>query len=95
MAATVTALTLSAGLVVTGCTDAHKPGPAGRVVAKNTDRNCHSSGSGKHRHRSCDTDYQLTVRTKNGDRAEFDVSSADYDRCRRGSAYPRCTKAAR
>lgn len=78
-------------LALAAC-DSHESGPPGKIVAKDSDQSCHSSGSGKRRHRSCSTDYELTVRTKDGDRVEFDASRSDYDDCYRGSAYPKCTK---
>lgn len=86
------ALTLTA-LGLTGCGSDHGQGPAGRVVAKDTDRDCHTTwtGSGKKRrsHQSCSTDYELTTRNK-GDDHEFEVPSYVYDNCRHGSAYPGC-----
>lgn len=87
-ALTITALTLS------GCSGGYGQGPAGRVVAKDSDRECHTSttGTGKKRrsHQSCHTEYELTTRDKQGDDHEFEVSSGVYDNCRRGSAYPGC-----
>ena len=68
--------------------------PAAQVVAKDKDRDCHTTwtGSGKKRrsHQTCSTDYELTTRDKQGDDHEFDVSSGVYDNCRRGSTYPKC-----
>jgi hypothetical protein len=90
LAAAIAAL----ALVLTGCSDGHPKGPAGRVVAKDTDRDCHTtwSGSGTKRrsHQSCHTEYELTTRDKHGSDHEFEVSSRVYDNCRRGSAYPGC-----
>lgn len=90
LAAAITAL-----FVLTACGNSgHHQGPAGRVVAKDSDHKCHTSwtGSGKrrHSHQSCHWDYALTTRDKHGNDHEFDVSSGVYDNCRRGSAYPRC-----
>jgi hypothetical protein len=93
LAALGAALTAVALLTACGNTG-HPQGPAGRVVAKDTDRDCHTTwtGSGKKRrsHQSCHTEYELTTRDKQGDDHEFEVSSGIYDNCRRGSAYPRC-----
>ncbi|MFZ3592254.1 hypothetical protein [Streptomyces sp. BH104] len=90
LAATLT----TAALMLTACGSSHPQGPAGRVVAKDADRDCHTAwtGTGKKRrsHQSCDTDYELTTRDKHGQNHEFDVASAVYDNCRRGSAYPGC-----
>lgn len=90
LAAAVTVL----GLGLAGCTDSHPQGPAGQVVAKDTDRDCHTSttGTGKNRrtHQSCHTEYELTTRDKQGQDHEFEVPSYVYDNCRRGSAYPGC-----
>jgi len=94
LTALAAALTAAALLLAAGCSDDHPQGPAGRVVAKDTDRECHTSttGSGKKRrtHQSCHTEYELTTRDKQGDDHEFDVPSYVYDNCRRGSAYPGC-----
>lgn len=91
MAALGTALTAVA--LLTACSASHPQGPAGRVVAKDSDRDCHTSWTGtgrkRHSHQSCHTDYELTTRSKGSDH-EFEVSAAVYDNCRRGSAYPRC-----
>ncbi|GGX99058.1 hypothetical protein [Streptomyces fructofermentans] len=84
------ALLTAAALALAAC-DTHKPGPAGRVVAKDTERECHWTGTGKTRRQSCTTDYELTTRDKDGTDHTFEVSSSDYDNCRRGSAYPKCT----
>lgn len=93
LAALGAALTLAA-LGLTGCGADTQQGPAGKVVAKDTDRECHTSttGSGKNRrtHRSCDTEYELTTRDKHGTDHEFEVPSYVYDNCRHGSAYPGC-----
>lgn len=90
LAAIATAFTATALLLTAGCSDSHEQGPAGTVVAKEKDRDCTTSGTGKRRHTSCDTDYELTTRDKAGDEHEFEVSSAVFDNCRRGSAYPGC-----
>ncbi|MER7971110.1 hypothetical protein ABTX35_19295 [Streptomyces sp. NPDC096080] len=81
--------------LLTGCTGGHPQGPAGRVVAKDTDRDCHTTwtgtGSKRRSHSSCHTEYELTTRDRHGGLHEFEVSGTVYDRCRRGSAYPTCT----
>lgn len=89
IAALGAALTLTA-LGLTGCGSDPEQGPAGRVVAKDTDRDCHWTGTGKNRRESCDTEYELTTRDKDGQEHEFEVPSYVYDDCRRGSAYPGC-----
>jgi protein involved in sex pheromone biosynthesis len=86
LAAVLTAV----ALVLTAC-GSHPQGPAGRVVAKDKDHECHTTGTGKKRHQSCHWEYELTTRDKHGDTHEFEVSSSDYGDCRRGSAYPSCT----
>ena len=88
------ALTASA-LLLTACgSGGHEQGPAGRVVAKDSDRDCHTTwtGSGKKRrsHQSCHTEYELTTRDKQGQDHEFEVNASVYDNCRRGSSYPGC-----
>lgn len=92
MAALGTALTTLA--LMTACSTSHPQGPAGQVVAKDSDRDCHTSwtGTGRKRHsrQSCHTDYELTTRDKHGSNHEFEVNAGVYDSCRRGSAYPRC-----
>ncbi|WP_030182869.1 DUF2500 family protein [Streptomyces sp. NRRL S-813] len=86
------AVTAVAALALTGCSDQHKPGPAGKVIAKDTDRECKSKGTGKKKKRSCHTEYELTVRTSKGDEVEVDVSGSDYNSCSEGASYPRCAK---
>lgn len=88
--AVTAAATFALGL--SGCSEQHDAGPAGEVIAKHTDQECKRTGTGKKKRRSCHTEYDLTVRTPKGDEVEFDVSSSDYDKCFRGSSYPRCTK---
>lgn len=92
--AALAAAAAALGLLLAGCTDNHPQGPSGQVVAKDTDRDCHTTttGTGKKRrsHQSCDTEYELTTRDKQGQEHEFEVSSSVYDNCRRGSAYPGC-----
>lgn len=83
------ALTIAA-LGLTGCGSDPEQGPAGRVVAKDKDRDCHSTGTGRKRHRTCDTEYELTTRDKDGDQHEFEVGKSDYDACYRGSHWPTC-----
>lgn len=74
------------------CSSDLPEGPAGRVVGKDSDRTCTMTGTGKTRHQTCSTDYELTTRDKKGESHEFEVSSDDYDDCYRGSKYPKCTK---
>lgn len=89
LAAVCAALTTLA--LVTACGNTgHDQGPAGQVVAKDTDRDCHTTGTGRKRHRTCHTEYELTTRDKQGTDHEFEVPSYVYDNCRRGSAYPGC-----
>ncbi|MEU0603921.1 hypothetical protein ABZ484_37720 [Streptomyces sp. NPDC006393] len=85
------AVTAVAALALTGCSDQHKPA-TGKVIAKDTDRECKSKGTGKKKRRSCHTEYELTVRTSKGDEVEVDVSSSDYNACSEGASYPRCAK---
>lgn len=79
-----------AALLLTACGSSTEEGPAGKVVAKDSDYECHSTGTGKRRHQSCHTEYELTTRDKDGDDHEFEVTQSVYDNCRRGSAYPGC-----
>ncbi|MER6531187.1 hypothetical protein [Streptomyces sp. NPDC001508] len=80
-------------LLLTACSDGHPQGPAGQVVAKDRDYDCHTATPrhGTKKTRSCGWEYELTTRDRHGQAHEFDVSSTVYDRCRRGSAYPACT----
>lgn len=95
LAALAAALTVTA-LAVTGCQGSHPQGPAGTVVSKDEDRECHTSWTGtgtkRRSHESCHTEYELTTRDKAGRQHEFEVDSSDYDDCRRGSSYPKCTE---
>ncbi|WP_055529015.1 hypothetical protein [Streptomyces graminilatus] len=84
------ALTATA-LLMTACSSGLEQGPPGRVVAKDRDYECHTTGTGKKRHRSCHFEYELTTRDKDGQEHEFEVSSSVYDDCHRGSSYPACT----
>lgn len=74
--------------LLTGCGDDPEPGPAGRVVAKDTDTyTIHHPKVGKSpAWTQVITDYYLTTSER------FEVSSDDYDDCYRGSIYPRCTE---
>ncbi|MGW0566123.1 hypothetical protein [Streptomyces tauricus] len=83
------AVLTAAALGLTAC-DSHEQGPAGRVVAKDEDRKCRTTGTGTKRHESCTTEYELTTRDKDGQDHEFEVSASVYDDCYRGSAYPKC-----
>ena len=89
LAAALTAVVLL--LTAAACDDGYEQGPAGRVVAKDSDRECRTTGTGKKTHRSCHWEYELTTRDSDGQDHEFDVSASVYDDCRRGSAYPSCT----
>ncbi|MFE7954431.1 hypothetical protein [Streptomyces sp. NPDC057413] len=85
----------TAALLLAACSGGgHPQGPAGTVVAKDSDRECHTtwtgSGTKRRSHQSCHWEYELTTRDKQGDDHEFEVTSTVYDNCRRGSAYPRC-----
>ena len=71
---------LSAVLLV-GC-ESYPEGPAGKVVEKEKKL---LNGAG-------DADYFLTVRDEQGSPQTFQVSPDDFDRCYRGSSYPKCTK---
>lgn len=82
---------LTATALVTACNTGHEQGPAGQVIAKDTDRDCVTTGTGTRRSQSCTTEYELTTRDKQGVVHEFEVPEVVYDNCRRGSAYPGCT----
>ncbi|MDH6449624.1 MULTISPECIES: hypothetical protein [Streptomyces] len=75
------AVSAVAALLLAACGELPQ-GPAGRVIDKDTDYQPATKTS----------DYFLTVRTPEGEEDEFEVSSDDYDRCYRGSAYPGCIK---
>ncbi|MET8818505.1 hypothetical protein [Streptomyces rochei] len=85
------ALSAVALLLTASCTSEPEQGPAGRVVAKDKDHECRTTGTGKKKRRDCHWEYELTTRDKQGQDHEFEVSADVYDDCRRGSAYPSCT----
>lgn len=67
-------------LVLTGCGPDDERGDAGKVVDRDSDY-----------YSSTKTwDYDLTIRRPDGTEYELDVSRRGYDRCYRGSAYPKC-----
>ncbi|MFF9279560.1 hypothetical protein [Streptomyces griseosporeus] len=84
----------AAALALTACDDGHEQGPAGRVVAKASEQECHTvtTGTGKkaRSHRECHWEYELTTRDSAGEDHTFEVPSYVFDDCRRGSAYPSC-----
>lgn len=86
------AVLTAVALTLTACNSGYEQGPPGRVVAKDKEYDCHSTGTGKNRRQSCDWEYELTTRNAAGQDHEFEVSSSDYGDCRYGSAYPKCTK---
>jgi hypothetical protein len=88
LAALLTVAALTAPLA--GCGSDSK-NVSGTVVSKDTDHECKTKKHGSKRTRSCHTEYELTVRTKGGDKEEVDVSSSAYDNCVEGSNYPKCT----
>lgn len=92
-AAAVSAAAVGA-VTLTGCLGDPKPGPPGKVVAKDTDTSyIHHPGTGKHPGwTQTITSYYLTTKGKDGSVVRFEVTSGNYDHCYRGSAYPRCTK---
>ncbi|MCM8548947.1 hypothetical protein [Streptomyces sp. STCH 565 A] len=96
LAALGAALTATALLTTASCSAGHPPGPAGRVVAKDRDRECRTvtTGTGKNRtsRPDCHWEYELTTRNRAGEDTEFEVSADVYDDCRRGSSYPSCTR---
>jgi len=75
---------------LTGCSSKPK-NVTGTVVSKDTDHECKTKRKGTKKTRSCHTEYELTVRTKGGDKEEVDVSSSAYANCVEGSSYPKCT----
>lgn len=87
LGAGVTAVVL---LLTASCAGGHEPGRAGRVVGKDRDYECKTTGAGKKARQSCHWEYELTVRTKSGEHHEIEVPSYVYTDCRRGSAYPAC-----
>ncbi|MFE9764635.1 hypothetical protein ACFYPC_08910 [Streptomyces sp. NPDC005808] len=80
--ATVVAATATAVLALTACGPTLPAGPAGRVIDKDRD------------YRASTKTYwnYLTVRTAGGSEQEFRVSKSNYDSCKRGSSYPKCTE---
>lgn len=81
-------IAILAVLALAGC--AYKPGPAGKVVDRDSYQSCHSTGTSKHRYRSCSTRYELTTQTADGKQHKFAAPWSAYDRCYRGSTYPAC-----
>lgn len=94
LAALGAALAATGLLLTAACSSTQEQGPAGRVVAKERDRECRTvtTGTGKNKksRRDCDWEYELTTRDKQGEEHEFEVPADVYDDCRRGSAYPSC-----
>lgn len=79
---------LATGLVLSGCGTGKDP--QGTVVDKEVERECKSkkTSSGKKR-RKCDTEYELTIRTKKGTE-EVDVDDDEYDLCPVDATFPAC-----
>ncbi|MGA4896710.1 hypothetical protein ACPCAJ_01925 [Streptomyces griseoincarnatus] len=88
-----TGLTAVALLLTVSCTDTTS-GPAGRVVGKEREFECHAertgTGTKTETRQVCGWEYELTTRDKDGREHEFEVPSYVYRDCRRGSAYPSC-----
>ncbi|MCX4622829.1 hypothetical protein [Streptomyces albogriseolus] len=86
-------LTAVALLLTVSCTDS-TPGPAGRVVGKEREFECHTERTGtdtkKQTRQVCGWEYELTTRDKDGRKHELEVPSYVYRSCRHGSAYPSC-----
>ncbi len=74
--------------LLTGCEGDLKPGPAGRVVAKDKDTYAihHPKVGTSPAWTEIITEYFLTTSRR------FEVSESDYKDCYQGSAYPRCTE---
>ncbi|OPG01505.1 hypothetical protein B1R27_36715 [Streptomyces sp. GKU 895] len=89
LAILVTAAALTAPL--TACSSQSKH-VSGTVIDKETDHECKTKKKNGKRTRSCHTEYELTIRTKSGDKEEVDVSSSAYDNCAEGASYPKCSK---
>ncbi|NUR43262.1 MAG: hypothetical protein HOV73_24590 [Streptomyces sp.] len=89
LAALITVAALAAPL--TACSSQSK-NVSGTVIDKETDHECKTKKKNGRKTRSCHTEYELTIRTKSGDKEEVDVSSDAYDKCTEGAAYPKCTK---
>lgn len=83
------ALTTTA-LALTSC-DSPAPETSGRVVAKDREWDCDTTGTGRKARTSCGWEYDLTTRNKDGQEHEFEVPASAYDDCHRGSRYPSCT----
>lgn len=71
---------VAGALALTGCGPDDKRGDAGQVTGR--DRDYYSSTK--------TWDYDLTIRRPDGSEYELDVTRRGYDRCFRGSAYPKC-----
>jgi hypothetical protein len=84
-----TALTATA-LALSSC-DSPAPDTPGRVVAKDREWDCDTTGTGRKARSSCGWEYGLTTRDSDGQEHEFAVSGSAYDDCHRGSRYPACT----
>lgn len=80
----------SLALVLVGCNAGYTQGPAGKVTDRDSRQTCHNTGTGKHKHLSCSTRYELETQTSDGTRHEFAAPWSAYDSCFRGSTYPAC-----
>ena len=88
-ASAVLVLSLMGGTVACGAS--LPQGPAGKVIDRDKDGKCVTSGIGKKRKTKCNTTYEITT-SQDGGQTEFKVSKGNHDKCVVGSQYPRCTK---
>jgi hypothetical protein len=83
-----TGLLIVLGGVVSGCTEDFPNGPAGKVVERERDYDCEKVATSTAK--SCAWDYYLTVRNGSDWPVTFQVTYEDYEKCVRGSQYPKC-----
>ena len=84
----------AAAVALVGCSDL-KPGPAGRVIVKDTDTQVivHPAIGKTPGWTQLITSYYLTTKDPaDGSTTRFKVEPGVYDHCYRGSSYPRCSQ---
>jgi hypothetical protein len=79
-------LATAAVLALAGCGPDDHRGDPGKVVDREESFYTTRVGKTTTQH----WDYDLTIRRPDGSTYELDVSEDAYDRCYRGSSYPKC-----
>lgn len=80
------AVAAAVALALTGCGPDDERGDPGRVVDREESIWTTRSAGVTTVH----YDYDLTIRRPDGTTYELDVSHSGFDRCYRGSSYPKC-----